>query len=215
MGKGILFYAGMGAGIFYLLGDLVGGFITPNYSYIHNAVSELIQSGAANRTFLSSFMFLHALMIVMFSIGILARHPFALSKSVFIGGLLLLAVGFSHLLSSSIFPMDPVGAESTFPGVMHLILVGITVVSIFILMPLLGFGLSRIYEWRYFLIFTFVCLAAILISGISSPIVIARGFEIMGLTERITGYAFYLWMFVLATLLVREQSGQMSPSLLS
>jgi hypothetical protein len=111
--------------------------------------------------------------------------------------------------------MDPVGAESTFPGVMHLILVGITVVSIFILMPLLGFGLSRIYEWRYFLIFTFVCLAAILISGISSPIVIARGFEIMGLTERITGYAFYLWMFVLATLLVREQSGQMPPNLLS
>jgi hypothetical protein len=210
MVKGILFYAGMGAGIFYLFGDLVGGFITPNYSFIRHAVSELIQSGAENRTFLSSFMFLHALMITLFSLGLLAQHPFSQSKTVFIGGLLLLAVGLCHLLSSSIFPMDPVGAESTFPGVMHLILVGITVVSIFILMPLLGLGLSRMYAWRNFLIFTFVCLAIIMISGASSPIVIARGMDIMGLTERITGYTFYIWMFTLALLLLREQSGQIS-----
>jgi hypothetical protein len=210
MGKGILFYAGMGAGIFYLLGDLVGGFITPNYNYIRNAVSELIQSGAENRMFLSSFMFLHALMITLFSLGLLAQHPFSRSKAVFIGGLLLLAVGLSHILSSSIFPMDPVGAESTFPGVMHLILVGITVVSIFILMPLLGLGLSRVYEWRYFLIFTFICLAVILISGVSSPIVIGKGIAIMGLTERITGYTFYVWMFVLAFLLLQERSAHIS-----
>ena len=204
MGKGLLIYAGMGAGLFYLLGDLVGGFITPNYSFIRNAVSELIQSGAENRMFLSSFMFLHALMITLFSLGLLARHPFSQSKIVFIGGILLLAVGLSHLLSSSIFPMDPVGAKSTFPGVMHLVLVGVTVVSIFILMPLLGLGLSRIYEWRYFLIFTFICLAVIMISGISSPIVIGKGIEVMGLTERMTGYTFYLWMFVLTFLLLRE-----------
>ena len=204
MGKGLLIYAGMGAGLFYLLGDLVGGFITPNYSFIRNAVSELIQSGAENRMFLSSFMFLHALMITLFSLGLLVRHPLSQSKIVFIGGILLLAVGLSHLLSSSIFPMDPVGAESTFPGVMHLVLVGVTVVSIFILMPLLGLGLSRIYEWRYFLIFTFICLAVIMISGISSPIVIGKGIEVMGLTERMTGYTFYLWMFVLTFLLLRE-----------
>jgi hypothetical protein len=159
-------------------------------------------------------MFLHALMISLFSLGLLAQHQFARSKTVFIGGLLLLAVGLSHLLSSSIFPMDPVGAESTFPGIMHLILVGVTVISIFVLMPLLGIGLSRIYEWRYFLSFTFVCLAIIMISGISSPIVIGRGIAVMGLTERITGYAFYIWMFALAFLLIKEQSGQMSLNLL-
>lgn len=210
MSKGMLLYAGIGAGVFYLLGDLIGGFITPNYSFIRNAVSELIQSGAENRVFLSSFMFLHALMITLFSLGLLVQHPFAQSKAVFIGGLLLLAVGLSHLLSSSIFPMDPVGAESTFPGVMHLILVGITVVSIFILMPLLGLGLSRLYEWRYFLVFTFVCLVIIILSGIASPIVIGRGIEVMGLTERITGYTFYIWMFALAFLLLKEQSGQIS-----
>lgn len=213
MGKGFLYYAGMGAGIFYLLGDILGGLITPNYSYVRNAVSELIQSGAGNRTFLSPFFFLHATMMVLFAIGLLVHHQFSQSKSIFIGGILLLTVGISHLLSSSIFPMDPVGAESTFPGAMHLILVGITVISTFVLMPLLGIGLSRLYEWRFFLTFTLVCLGIIIISGISSPVVIGRGIEVMGLTERITGYSFYVWMFALAVLLIREQSVQIPNSL--
>jgi hypothetical membrane protein len=203
-----LFYAGLGAGIMYLMGDLVGGLITPNYNYIKNAVSELIQSGAEHRVFLSSFLFLHALLIMLFSIGLLAEHPYEQSKSIFIGGILLLAVGTSHALSSSIFPQDPVGAEATFPGVMHLILVGITVVAIFILMPLLGVGLDRLYGWQDFMIFTFLCLAVIVISGVSSPIVISKGIEVMGLTERITGYTFYVWMFVLAYRLINEPSAQ-------
>jgi uncharacterized membrane protein YhaH (DUF805 family) len=205
---GLLYYAGFGAGTIYLIGDLVGGHITPNYSYVKNAVSELIQSGAERRTFLSSFLFLHALMIILFSIGILAKHPYELSKSIFIGGILLLAVGTSHALSSSIFPQDPVGAESTFPVVMHLILVGITVVAIVVLMPLLGVGFDRLYGWRHFVIFTFLCLAVIIVSGVSSPVVIRKGIELMGLTERITGYTFYVWMFVLAYLLINEQSAQ-------
>ena len=209
MDKGLLYYAGFGAGILYFLGDLVGGFITPNYNYIRQAVSELIQSGAENRLFLSPFMFLHALMIILFSIGVLTLHPYEQSKSIFIGGILLLAVGISHALSSSIFPMDPVGAESTVPGSMHLILVGITVISIMILMPLLGVGMHRLYEWRYFMVFTFLCLAVIVVSGIASPIVISKGIGVMGLTERITGYTFYVWLFVLAFLLIREQSVRM------
>jgi hypothetical protein len=151
-------------------------------------------------------------MIVLFSVGILIQHPFEQSKSIFIGGILLLAVGISHALSSSIFPMDPVGTDATFPGSMHLILVGITVVSIFILLPLLGVGFSRLYGWEYFAIFTFVSLVVIVISGVSSPIVISKGIEVMGLTERITGYTFYIWMFSLAYLLIREQPEVVSPA---
>lgn len=213
MDKGLLYYAGFGAGIIFLLGDLVGGFITPNYSYIKNAVSELIQSGAENRVFLSSFLFLHGLMIILFSIGILAQHPYKQSKSIFIGGILLLAVGICHTLSSSIFPQDPVGAELTFPGVMHLILVGITILSIFIILPLLGLGFYRLYGWNKFVIFTFLCLAVIIIAGVSTPIVINKGIGVMGITERITGYTFYIWMSVLAYLLIKEGSAQLLPDL--
>lgn len=199
-----LYYAGFGAGIFYLLGDIVGGLITPKYNYVKNAVSELIQSGAENRIFLSSFLFLHAVMIALFAIGILTQHSFQQSKLIFAGGTLLLGVGIGHALSSSIFPMDPVGEESTFPGTMHLILVGLTVLSIFLLVPFLGVGFTQFYGWNSFAAFSFICLGIIVISGISSPVVISKGIEVMGLTERITGYTFYIWLFVMAYLLIKE-----------
>ena len=203
MKKG-LYYSGMAAGIFYMIGDILGGLITPNYNYINNAVSEFIQSGAENRALLSPFLFLHALMIVLFSIAIMVHHSYKNLKSIYIGGILLLILGLCHALSSTLFPMDPAGTEMTFPGVIHLILVGISVVAIFLLMPLIGNGLHRLYQWKSFRVFTFVCLAVIIISGVSSPVVIVKNIQIMGLTERITGYAFYLWLFVLAYRLIRK-----------
>ena len=206
MEKRLLYYAGYGAGIFYLLGDLIGGTITPDYNYITNAVSELIQSGAKDRIFLSSFLFLHAVMIILFAIGLIIQHSYKQSKSIFIGGFLLLVIGINHVMSSSIFPMDPIGTESTFPGVMHLILLGLSVVSTFILMPLLGVGLKHSYNWKYFSTSTFLCLAVIIITGITTPVVLVNGIEVMGLTERIVAYTFYIWMSGLAYLLINEQS---------
>jgi hypothetical protein len=196
------------AGMLYMLGDIIGGIITPNYDFIENAVSELIQSGAENRVLLSAFLFFHALMIIMFAIGVIIHHPYKKSKSIYSGGILLLLVGICHAFSSSIFPMDPVGAEATIQGMMHLVLVGVTVIAIFFLMPLLGIGLYRLYRWKSFRSFTFVCLAVILISGTSSPIVIANDIQIMGLTERITGYTFYLWLIILAYNFIKLLPGE-------
>jgi len=205
MNKRTLYYAGFYAGIFYLIGDIVGGMITPNYNYIENAVSELIQPGTENRILLSLFLFLHALMITLFSIGILVHHPYKESKSIYTGGILLFIVGVSHAFSSNIFPMDPIGTESTFSGFIHLILVGFTVVSIFILMPLFALGFYRSIKWKSYRVFTFLCLAVIIISGIATPIAIAKNIDIMGLTERITGYTFYIWLFVLTYHLKKER----------
>ena len=206
MKRELLYYAGYGAGIFYLLGDFIGGTITPDYSYITNAVSELIQSGAEDRIFLSSFLVLHAVMIILFAIGIIIQYSYKQSKSIFIGGILLLVVGINHVMSSSLFPMDPIGTESTLTGVMHLILLGVSVISTFILIPLLGIGLKRSYNGKYFYIFTFVCFAIILFTGFMTPVVLASGFEVMGLTERIVAYTFYIWMVGLAFLLINEKS---------
>lgn len=206
MEKRLLYYAGYGAGIFYLLGDFIGGTITPDYNYITKAVSELIQSGAEDRIFLSSFLFIHAVMIILFAIGIIIQHSYKQSKSIFISGFLLLVIGINHVLSSSIFPMDPIGTESTLPGVMHLILLGVSIVLTFILMPLLGIGLKHFYNWKYFSTFTFLCLAVIIISGVTTPVVLGNEIEVMGLTERIVAYTFYIWMSGLAYLLINKQS---------
>jgi hypothetical membrane protein len=148
MDKKILFYAGMGTGLAYLLGDIIGGIITPGYSFISNAVSELSQSGAANRPIMVPFLFAHALMLVLFGYAILLYHPYKRSKLVFIGGLLILVIGLCHSLSGTVFPQDPVGDPATFAGTMHLILVAITVVLIFLLLPLMGQGIFKSKKWN-------------------------------------------------------------------
>ena len=199
----IFYLAGLISVATFLLADIVGGIITPNYNYVKNAVSELIQSGAEQRLLLSSILFFHALMSILFAIGIISDHPYKKYKLIYIGSVLYLFVGVSNALSSSIFPQDPIGTDSTLTGTLHLILVGVTVLSTFVLIPVLGQGFYKYNNWEGFRIFTYICYPVIIISGIMSPIAISKGFEIVGLTERIVSYTFYVWIVVLAVNLLK------------
>lgn len=199
-----LYYAGMAAGILYLVGDIVGGAITPDYSYKANAVSELVQTGAEDRAFLSTFLFAHAICISLFSVAVILDNPYSENRLVFIAGVGLLVVGVCHALSSSIFPQDPVGDDATLPGTMHLVLVGITVVVLLVVLPLTAQGLFVDRGWRTFRTFSLVCLPIMIAGGVLTPVVIGRGMELMGVMERLVAYTFYLWLFVLAYLMVEE-----------
>jgi hypothetical membrane protein len=203
MNNKIYYYAGMATGIAYLLGDFIGGTITPNYSFVSNAVSELSQSGAANRPIMIPFLFIHALMLILYGYAIMLYHPFKRSKPIFLGGLIISVIGLSHSLSGTIFPQDPVGDPATFTGNMHLILVGITVILIFFLLPMMGQGLYKLKDWKSFRIFSLVCLPIMIVFGGLTPVMIEMG--MMGVAERIVGYTFYFWAFILAYLLIKEQ----------
>ena len=175
MDKKSLYFSGMGTGIAYLFGDVIGGMITPGYSFISNAVSELSQSGAANRPIMIPFLFVHALMLVLFGYAIMIHHPYKKSKLIFLGGLLIMIIGASHSLSGTIFPQDPVGDPATFAGTMHLILVGITVILIIFLLPMMGQGLYKLKEWRTFRKFSLICLPIMIVFGGLTPLMIEMG----------------------------------------
>jgi hypothetical protein len=203
-----LYLGGLAAGAIYLIGDIIGGMITPNYDFITNAASELIQTGAPDRKILSVFFFLHAVAIIMAGIAIIQSHTDLRSRRLYYGGILLIIIGTSHALSGTVFAMDPVGSEPTSFGITHLVLVGISVIAIFILFPLSASGFIRQYGWHGLSKFTYFCFAIILISGISSPYVINNNLPFMGLTERITGYIFYTWLFIISLRL--RKSGRMA-----
>ncbi len=73
-----------------MLVDIIGGIITPGYSYVVNAVSELIQAGSEHTLLLSPIMFISAVMGVLFGIGIVSNFKYRQSKLLFIGGTLIL-----------------------------------------------------------------------------------------------------------------------------
>jgi len=47
----------------------------------------------------------------------------------------------------------------------------------------IGIIIQHSYNWKYFSIFTFLCLTVIIITGVSTPVVLGNGIEVMGLTE--------------------------------
>lgn len=204
MRNNFFYIGGFLSGLIYLMGDIVGGIITPNYNYIFNAASELIQTGADDRILLSTFFLCHAIAIILFGMGLKKRYPSNKSMSINIGGILLILIGVSHSLSGTIFAMDPVGAPSTIPGTFHLILVGISVIAIFFLFPLISEGFYKLYTWKSFRIYGYISFLIIVISGFISPIIIKNELPYMGLTERLTGYIFYIWLFILAYKLVKR-----------
>jgi uncharacterized protein DUF998 len=212
MDKKLLYYAGMGSVIAYLLADIIGGIITPNYSYIVNAISELSQSGAENRMLISSLFFLSAIMGILFTIGIISKHPHKQSKLIFIGGILLIVMEIFSALTGTIFPMDPIGVETTFAGTMHLVLVGIDAVLIFPALLMIGTGFYREKNWKSFRSYTFTSLLIIFIFGVLSAVVIVNGIELMGLVARVTIYTYLLWIFVLAYKLIMEKPEQVRNS---
>jgi len=205
MDKKFLFFGGIFGPIAYLLNDIIGGFVTPNYSYIQNTISDLTKAGTQDTYLLGSILLLiSALMGITFGIGIISHYQYRHGKLIFFGGSLLTIMGIFNIFTATIFPQDPIGGELTFPGTMHLILVGISALLLFPALLMIGIGLYREKQWKPFRQYTFISVLIIFISGGLSVIVIVNGIALLGLVERISIYTFQIWSVVLAYKLITK-----------
>ena len=205
MDKKLLFFGGILGPITYLLNDIIGGIVTPDDSYIQNTVSDLTKAGTQDTYLLGSILLLiSALMGIAFGIGIVSNYQYKHSKLVFLGGLFLIIIGISTSLTGTIFPQDPIGGEFTFPGTMHLILVGISAILLFPTLLMIGIGLYRKKQWKSFRLYTFISVIIMFIFGGLSIIVIMNEIALIGLVERISVYTFQMWSVVLASKLIAE-----------
>lgn len=206
MDKRLLFYGGILGPIVFLLNDIIGGLVTPNYSYIEQPISDLTQAGT-HETYLlgSGLLFIAAILSIIFGIGIISHYKFKISKLIFLGGVILIIMAIFNSLTGTIFPQDPRGGGvATFPGTMHLALVGINVILIFPALIMIGIGLNRERQWKTFRNYTFISLIIMFIFGGLSAYIIAYDIELLGLVERVVVYVFQLWSVVLAYKLITE-----------
>ena len=150
MDRKLLYYGGILSPIFFVLVDIIGGMITPDYSRVVNAVSELTQAGSENIYLLSSLFFISAVMTIVFGIAIVSEFNYSRSKLLFSAGILIIINGIFSGLTGTIFPMDPFNEDSTFAGRMHIILTALNVVMIMLLIPMMGIGLYREKHWVSF-----------------------------------------------------------------
>lgn len=205
MDKKFLYFGGIIAPIFFLLNDLIGGLITPNYNYIEHPISDLTQAGS---TYLlgSVLLFIAAIFALLFGIGIILHYKLNTNKLIFSGGVFLIINALFNSLTGTIFPQDPRdGSVATFAGTMHLTLVGIMVVLVFISLILLAVGFNKQHQWKSFRNFSFISLGIMLIfGGVLTPYVISNNIELLGLVERVVAYMFQIWSVVLAYKLITD-----------
>lgn len=198
-----LLLAGMAAPLVYAATVILGGVLTPNYSHVDQAISELTATGASRRRQLEPGFVVYNVLVVLFVVGLLfhTRHWGRLFRW---GSLTVGLTGVLGLASTP-FPMDPIGETATAAGILHLVTAGFLSVGTMAAMLLFGMGWWSRPDRQTWSFLTLAALAAVFVSGLLAAMAAAQGWPAMGLYERITIGIFLVWMFLTALHLWLEQ----------
>ncbi|MBX3530054.1 MAG: DUF998 domain-containing protein [Rhizobiaceae bacterium] len=180
----------------YLATVLAGGAVTPGYSHVVHAVSELTQRGAPHALPLGAGFAVSAILCGMFGLAVAAS-----GRSVRLPGWLIAGYGVIAFLLATIFPMDPIGSEVTFAGVAHIVLVALS--GLMLVGAIIVAALRLRGELPWFLPVSIAAAILMLAGGASSAVMIANEIAMTGLAERVTLSSYLLWFAVLATVLMR------------
>jgi hypothetical protein len=192
---------GILAPFFYIISTIIGGLLRPGYNHLTNTVSDLLVSGAPNKIYIVGPFTLYPIFLCIFGFGlfsVLKAQPLPLSSKTGLVGFILIgvAIGVLGILTMTIFPQDAHGTPMTFPGLMHLVLVGIQAISSMAAILLIGFWFRSNGAPGYF-IYSTICFTLLLITGILSMIGVAQGNQFIGLLERLNVFVILQWFFVI------------------
>lgn len=212
--KKLLMLCGISAAVVYVGTVILGGLLRPGYSHISEAISELVADGAPNRPLLSSLFLLYNVLASAFGIGLFlkAKSQSRSQISGIIGSLALFLVGPAGILMELAFPQDPGGTATTFAGTMHFVMAGITSFGTMVAILLLAFWFKSFPPLKSYVIYSWISVMIIFISGSLTAAALASHHPLFGLIERITILTFTLWLFVIGLKMYQlegESSDQM------
>jgi hypothetical membrane protein len=185
---------GIAAPILHLLAMVIGGFLSPSYSHITQAVSELFEVGAPNKQLLNSMLIVSNFMLIMFSIGL--HRGIEDKRKSKTAPILLGLGGVTGLLLMLFFPCDPGCEPVTFTGTMHFVtafsMALLTIISI------LAFWrrLKDDMRWRGYDKYSLGTFIATIIVMIILGLFITSPF--FGLIERISMALILQWIEIMA-----------------
>lgn len=194
----VLLICGIVATLFFVSIDIVGGLLWHGYSFVSQAISELDAIGSPTRGLLAPLYPIYSLLMIAFGIGILSASERIILR--YIGGLQVVigAIGIAWLP----FPMHLGEAVSSPANIMHSAFAGIQ--TFFILSSI---GLGTIALRRRFAFYSASMLVIVIASGALTFSSYWLGMQSgwFGLVERITVYAYMLWVVVLSIAMWYEQ----------
>ena len=190
--------SGILAPLFYISAVIVGSLMRPGYSQISQTISELIESGAPNKTLLDLLFIFYNSLIIVFGYWLFKQLKVKGKYSIQVGAVMLLITGVLGLAMTMFFPMDPRGSEATLPGMIHLILAGVILLLTILTILFTGFGFKDFPLLANFKLYSLITAIVAVASGGMAAFSAFTESAYMGLFERITIGAFLQWIFVVA-----------------
>ena len=199
--KKLLLFCGILAPLAYLTTVLYGAAITPGYSHIAHAISELVMDGAPLRWKIDPGFIVYNLFLLMAGIGMQWEfHGTGKQGLAPIGRMMVAIAVLSDLMY--FFPQDPRTATPTWAGQMHIALAGITALLTILVQVVGGLRFRRIPGLEALSRYSFISAAWVFVTGGLSAAALATGSPYLGLVERCTIGGFELWVLVFSTALV-------------
>ena len=197
----LLLAAGMLSSMVYVAADLVCGFRYVGYSFTDQVISELSAIGAPTAPLWGRMLGVYAVLFAAFTIGVLraAGDNRRLRRT----GWLLLTFVLSGPLWSFV-PMHQRGAEFTWTDVGHIALGAGTVL---LMTAVVGMGAGAL--GRRFRRYSLITMATAFVTGAATfgyvgRMIAQQSTPGAGVVERLSLYAFLLWIGILAVSLWRR-----------
>jgi hypothetical protein len=206
-------YLALGAlsSFLYASGDVVASMLYPDYhDYASQMVSELMARGAPTRTLMVSLFVPYNVLVFVFAAGVWAS---GMRRTVRLTAAALVGYGAISTAGLLVAPMDLRADGLTGGTVFH---IWATVLQgVFILLVLVFGAFIHGLRFRWY---SFATLAVCVGLGAWAGVQARQGSMWIGVTERISVYAWMLWVSVLAVSLIRStgtSNGTSSPRLAS
>ena len=196
--------SGILATLVYCIAVAIGGAIRPGYSHISQFISELIATGAPNKSLLDLMFAVYNILTTVFAwlffetVQTQGGNP---KRAIGIAGTLILFAQGIFGMATLFFPQDPVGTPFTTTGILHIVLAGLSSLTTMAGMLLVGFWLRANTQLKPYGVYSFASVAFVFIFGGMAAAMAANQSPISGLIERLTIGGFLQWMAVISLIL--------------
>ncbi len=212
----VLMLCGILAPVVYVITVILGGFLRPGYSHVSQAVSDLIATGAPNKSLLDPLFALYNLLTIAFGLGLFQHvrsdHQNRGKVVGTLGALCLVAEGIFGLITL-FFPEDLGGMSTTISGTgtMHIVFAGLSSLTTMLTILLMSFWFRNSPRLRGYGLYSFISVIAVFLSGGLAAVSVANNSPVGGLVERITIGGFLQWLFVIALMMYPSEVTSASP----
>ena len=196
---------GILAAILFIIADASGALLQPDYSVIGQAISELIERGAPNKSVLDPLILCFHALVIPFACGL--HMHIAASRRGILGPLLLGIAGTLGIVLTLFFPCDP-GCEplQSVRGTMHIFIAIPMGFSVLFAILAFSFRFRGDEWWARFSVYSVVTfVTGVLLAAIT---VVAARTSLVGLFERALTVSYLQWYVVVGAALIRYRNGK-------